>query len=167
MATTTLPGTTSSSPATPPESPSPSTTSAPSATTSSAPSGSSSATSSPLSLSNFGPRRCQNTLLQRRPDLPAVGEVPRRHEHRRHGRGSLQLPGAAQDLGDRVLRSHGNKDKAPPEEAKPKPAAAALKEWDGVRKLTGNKGLTASGFLCCLVARRSIQLTPTNPAMER
>ncbi|XLR47422.1 hypothetical protein S83_032082, partial [Arachis hypogaea] len=118
-------------------------------------------------LLSHRPRRHQNTLLQRRPDSPAVGEVPRRHEHRRHGRGSLRLPGAAQDLSDRVPRPHGNEDKAPPEEAKPKPAATALKEWNGVRELAGNKGLTASGFLCCLVARRSIQLTPTNPAMER
>jgi len=41
-----------------------------------------------------------------------------------------------------------------------------LKEWNGVRELAGNKGLTASGFLYYLVAHRSIQLTPTNPAMN-
>ena len=45
--------------------------------------------------------------------------------------------------------------------------APALKEWNGVRELAGNKELTSSAFLCCLVARRNIQLPPTNPAMER
>ncbi|TKY61305.1 BON1-associated protein 2 [Spatholobus suberectus] len=47
----------------------------------------------------------------------------------------------------------------------------ALKDWNGVRELAGNKGLTvtASGFLCCLVTQRSVhqQLTPTNHTIER
>lgn len=46
-------------------------------------------------------------------------------------------------------------------------AAAALKEWNGVRELAGNKGLTASGFLCCLVAHRSGPFSPTNTTIER
>ncbi|RDX75473.1 hypothetical protein CR513_44634, partial [Mucuna pruriens] len=46
------------------------------------------------------------------------------------------------------------------------PRTTALKDWNGVRELAGNKGLTmsASGFLCCLVNQRSVhqQLSPTN-----
>ncbi|KAH1259531.1 hypothetical protein GmHk_03G008969 [Glycine max] len=35
---------------------------------------------------------------------------------------------------------------------------AALKDWNGLRELAGNKGLamSASGFLCCLVTQRSV-----------
>ncbi|QHO42952.1 probable lactoylglutathione lyase, chloroplastic [Arachis hypogaea] len=36
-------------------------------------------------------------------------------------------------------------------------AGAVLKEWNGVRELAGNKGLAASGFLCCfMVAPRTV-----------
>ncbi|KAL2345868.1 hypothetical protein Fmac_007153 [Flemingia macrophylla] len=45
-------------------------------------------------------------------------------------------------------------------------SSPALKDWNGVRELAGNKELTisASGFLCCLVTQRSIhqQLSPNN-----
>ncbi|XP_020213375.1 uncharacterized protein LOC109797678 [Cajanus cajan] len=51
------------------------------------------------------------------------------------------------------------------------PKTTALKDWNGVRELAGNKELTisASGFLCCLVTQRSIrqQLSPTNPTVQR
>ncbi|OIV95038.1 hypothetical protein TanjilG_10858 [Lupinus angustifolius] len=47
----------------------------------------------------------------------------------------------------------------------PRTVTTALTEWNGVRELAGagNKGLTASGFLCCLVANRSrtIHLSPS------
>ncbi|KAJ1414673.1 C2 domain [Sesbania bispinosa] len=46
------------------------------------------------------------------------------------------------------------------------PRTTALKDWNGVRELAvnGDKGLTASGFLCCLVAQRSVHcLSPSNP----
>lgn len=49
----------------------------------------------------------------------------------------------------------------------PRTTTTALKEWNGVRELAGNKGLTASGFLCCLVAHRSGPLSPTNTTIER
>ncbi|XP_027352883.1 BON1-associated protein 2 [Abrus precatorius] len=40
------------------------------------------------------------------------------------------------------------------------PRTTALKDWNGVRELAGNKRLTltASGFLCCLVAQRSVSM---------
>lgn len=49
----------------------------------------------------------------------------------------------------------------------PRTTAAALKDWNGVRELAGNKSvaMTASGFLCCLVTHRSVhqqQLSPTS-----
>ncbi|KHN43132.1 hypothetical protein glysoja_001715 [Glycine soja] len=51
------------------------------------------------------------------------------------------------------------------------PRTTALKDWNGVKELAGNKGLamSASGFLCCLVTQRSVhqQLTPTNHTVER
>ncbi|CAL0301791.1 unnamed protein product [Lupinus luteus] len=49
----------------------------------------------------------------------------------------------------------------------PRTVTTALTEWNDVRKLAGagNKGLTASGFLCCLVANRNrnktIHLSPS------
>ena len=76
-------------------------------------------------------------------------------------------------MGIKIKRHHRKKKKkkaAPEEEfssdsaescslSPPRTTAAALKEWNGVRELAGKKGLTASGFLCCLVAPRGIQLT--------
>ncbi|KAL5061242.1 hypothetical protein RYX36_032846 [Vicia faba] len=42
------------------------------------------------------------------------------------------------------------------------PKTTALQDWNGVRELTGNKGLAGAGFLCCLVAQRSVHaLSPT------
>ncbi|KAF1892132.1 hypothetical protein Lal_00036488 [Lupinus albus] len=47
----------------------------------------------------------------------------------------------------------------------PRTVSTALTEWNGVRELAGagSKGLTASGFLCCLVANkhRTIHLSPS------
>lgn len=51
------------------------------------------------------------------------------------------------------------------------PRTVTLRDWNGVRELTGNKGLTmsASGFLCCLVSQGSVdeQFSPTNTTLER
>lgn len=48
------------------------------------------------------------------------------------------------------------------------PKTTALKDWNGVREMAGSKGLTASGFLCCMVAKRSIpSLTPSKSNIER
>ncbi|XP_004494776.1 uncharacterized protein [Cicer arietinum] len=48
------------------------------------------------------------------------------------------------------------------------PKTTALKEWNGVREMAGNKGLAGSGFLCCLVAQRSVHsLTPSNTNTSR
>ncbi|CAK8544875.1 unnamed protein product [Lathyrus sativus] len=42
------------------------------------------------------------------------------------------------------------------------PKTTALQDWNGVRELAGNKGLAGAGFLCCLVAQRSVHsLSPT------
>jgi len=49
------------------------------------------------------------------------------------------------------------------------PKTTALKEWNGVRELAaGNKGLAGSGFLCCLVAQRSVtSLAPSKSNISR
>lgn len=48
------------------------------------------------------------------------------------------------------------------------PRTTALKDWNGVRELAGNKGLTtASGFLCCLVAHKSVHCLAPTSNMDR
>lgn len=45
-------------------------------------------------------------------------------------------------------------------------ASTALKDWNGVRELAGNKGLKSPGFLCGLLTQRRFHLSSTNLYMS-